>query len=142
MRLFHRPAFFYLSAISFSCHPETYPLVRLTKDLAVRRTPIAINLRAFSFGEGGTKCRKRTKTPILKTHLIQQGLRIIKTILFSQRLYAVDSSAYARRAPFVVQCRWHFRHFPRFAGELPHSETAFCGALRLDVSTTLMLRST
>ena len=57
--------------------------------------------------------------PILKTQLFQQGLQFIKIVLFSQRLYAVDSSAYARRAPFVVQCRRHFRQFPRFAGELP-----------------------
>ena len=25
-----------------------------------------------------------------------------------------STPAYARRAPFVVQCRWHFRHFPPF----------------------------
>ena len=48
-----------------------------------------------------------------------------------------DSSAYARRAPFVVQCRWHFRHFPRFAGELPARGSLYAAHMRPDVSTTL-----
>ena len=42
-----------------------------------------------------------------------------------------------RRAPFVVQCRQHFRHFPRFAGELPEREAFYkqkCG-YRLIIDT-------
>ena len=42
----------------------------------------------------------------------------------NSRFAPADSSAYARRAPFVVQCRWHFRHFPRFAGELPEEKAS------------------
>ena len=124
MRLFHRPAFFlpirhfflsssFLSVIHSSRHPETRSLVRLTKDLAVRRTPIAINLRAFSFGEGGTKCRKRTKTPILKTHLIQQGLRIIKIVLFHRKRSPLRLRA-AR--PFCRSMPLAFPTFPPFCG--------------------------
>ena len=94
-------------------HPETRPLVRRAKDLAARRTPIAINLRAFSFGEGGTKCRKRTKTPILKTQLIQQGLQIIKIVLFHRKRSPLRLRA-AR--PFCRSMPLAFPTFPPFCG--------------------------
>ena len=39
------------SAKILSRHPETNPLDRPAKDLAVRRTPIAIKSRGFPLGE-------------------------------------------------------------------------------------------
>ena len=108
---------------AFSRHPEMRPRARLTKDLAVRRAEQNQITSFLLRREWQRSWRERIlKELILKLNLVKTRMhKLLKqsSSVISRLTVPADSSAYARRAPFVVQCRWHFRHFPRFAGELP-----------------------
>ena len=62
-------------------------------------------------------------------------MQIIKTVLFS--LANARQLRLRAARPFCRSMPQHFRHFPRFAGELPARGSLYAVLTHLDVSTAL-----